>query len=522
MTMAVWWIVKQLTSNYEINKKVSAALNEIHQLDILTNQALLKLKGASLFHYDALVTYEKRIREIILSFDDRSFDAYYSEDNTLKDRVHELQELYESKWNKIEQFKARNSIFKNSVNHIPFLIARIHQKTGISQLNELLPLLLHYIASPDVVDRRDIDRIITDLKLNQESLDTVTADQIAVILQHADIILGVKVEIEQDIQQILNVPTVSKGEELFAITENAFETKVRKNEYLSYLVYVFCGLLMIVIAYMLHTIIENQKELVSLNATLEQKVYDRTATVTQQNQKLKELNIEKNNLIDIVAHDLRSPLNHIIGLVGLMKAERSGLAQDQEEYVNTIHHSAQKLVKMVSKILDTKVLENEEINIEFKNIALVDVLKQTLSQFKIDAEKKNIEFKVEIDGDHLMASLDENYLTQIYENLISNALKFSDRGKSVVVRLFKTPEGLIRTEIQDEGPGISEVEMSKLFEKFQRLSARPTGGESSVGLGLSIVKKYVEAMDGNIWCESEPGKGAKFVVEFSSVTYPGE
>ena len=77
--------------------------------------------------------------------------------------------------------------------------------------------------------------------------------------------------------------------------------------------------------------------------------------------------------------------------------------------------------------------------------------------------------------------------------------------------------GYVRLEVQDEGQGISEADMTKLFGKFARLSARPTGGEHSTGLGLSIVKKMVEAMQGRVWCESELGKGATFVVELPSV-----
>lgn len=75
----------------------------------------------------------------------------------------------------------------------------------------------------------------------------------------------------------------------------------------------------------------------------------------------------------------------------------------------------------------------------------------------------------------------------------------------------------IRIEIEDQGPGITEADMKKLFGKFARLSAQPTGGEHSTGLGLSIVKKLVEAMNGRVWCESQPGKGAKFIVELPAV-----
>ena len=102
---------------------------------------------------------------------------------------------------------------------------------------------------------------------------------------------------------------------------------------------------------------------------------------------------------------------------------------------------------------------------------------------------------------------------QVLENLVSNAVKYSPPGKNIFVRLQHSAEA-VRCEVQDEGPGLSPEDQKKLFGKFARLSAKPTGGEHSTGLGLSIVKKMVEAMNGKVWCESELGKGATFIVEF--------
>jgi signal transduction histidine kinase len=113
----------------------------------------------------------------------------------------------------------------------------------------------------------------------------------------------------------------------------------------------------------------------------------------------------------------------------------------------------------------------------------------------------------------VVASLDRSLIVQIIDNLLSNAIKFSNHNTKVHVTL-KDENQTIRFEIDDEGPGITEEDKPQLFQKFQKLHARPTDGESSTGLGLSIVKKYVEAMKGKVWCESEFGKGAKFIVEF--------
>src|SRR6185503_1684557 len=102
---------------------------------------------------------------------------------------------------------------------------------------------------------------------------------------------------------------------------------------------------------------------------------------------------------------------------------------------------------------------------------------------------------------------------QVLENLVSNAVKYSPPGKNIFVRLLHSVESVLY-EVQDEGPGLSAEDQKKLFGKFARLGAKTTGGEHSTGLGLSIVKKMVEAMNGKVWCESELGSGATFIVEF--------
>ena len=112
---------------------------------------------------------------------------------------------------------------------------------------------------------------------------------------------------------------------------------------------------------------------------------------------------------------------------------------------------------------------------------------------------------------------DANYIDQVIENLLSNAIKFSPSNKNIYIHVSVTDTNAL-CEIRDEGPGLSEDDKKKLFSKYQKLSAKPTGNETSTGLGLSIVKKFVEAMNGEIWCESEIEKGASFFVKFERIS----
>ena len=118
----------------------------------------------------------------------------------------------------------------------------------------------------------------------------------------------------------------------------------------------------------------------------------------------------------------------------------------------------------------------------------------------------------EVNSDTYLAVVDVKKLLQILDNLISNAIKYSPCGKNVYVRLKQLDQG-VRCEIQDEGPGLNKTDRDKLFRKFVRLTPQPTAQEHSTGVGLYIVKLLVTAMQGKVWCETQLGKGSKFIVE---------
>ena len=234
--------------------------------------------------------------------------------------------------------------------------------------------------------------------------------------------------------------------------------------------------------------------------------------ILSKNEELINLNNEKNNLIGIVAHDLKSPLNQIEGLLSLIKLT-ANLEGEAAQFVETIGISVKRLNAMITKILDIESIESKKLNLKIEKVDLVKLLKGLADTFKLTAEAKNIEIINEIKQKSAFAEIDASFGNQVYENLLSNAIKFSPSNRNIYIRLSKKSNNLV-VEIKDEGQGLTEDDLKKLFGKYQKLSARPTGNETSTGLGLSIVKKYVEEMNGQIWCESEFGKGASFFVSF--------
>ena len=233
--------------------------------------------------------------------------------------------------------------------------------------------------------------------------------------------------------------------------------------------------------------------------------------IEEKNKRLEELNMEKNKLIRIVAHDLKNPLTSAITLSDMIHSNRKELPEEHERGISLIRKSLKRMHEMINKILDIKAIDSDKLNLEIEAINAKQVMKHVIELFNRRALKKNIIITEDCEEFFIMA--DRGYLTQIFENLISNALKFSPFNTCITV---KTVELFDKCQImvKDEGPGFSNHDMNLLFTEYTSLSTKPTGNETGNGLGLSIVKKYAKAMNGRVWCESEPGKGATFILEF--------
>ncbi|OED37319.1 hypothetical protein AB832_05145 [Flavobacteriaceae bacterium (ex Bugula neritina AB1)] len=260
---------------------------------------------------------------------------------------------------------------------------------------------------------------------------------------------------------------------------------------------------------------ENQRLIQEQNIILEKKVEERTTVIAIRNKELVQLNKEKDMLVSIVAHDLRTPLHQVKALIWLLDMPNMELTEDQETYLTEIGNSVDRLTDMIGRILDTQALETKEIKLVNETINLVELVEYVVQSFDHTAKEKDIEVTIENEEEYHFIELDKNYMIQVLENLLSNAIKFSRKGSKVVL-LIKSLDGKTYVIVKDNGPGISKEDQKKLFGRFQRLSAQPTAGEPSIGLGLSIVKKYIEAMNGEIHCESQLGIGTKFIISFDA------
>lgn len=238
------------------------------------------------------------------------------------------------------------------------------------------------------------------------------------------------------------------------------------------------------------------------------------AQLKLQNEALMKLNQEKNEFLGIVAHDLKNPLSAILGIAEETMESFHELSQEWIlESAELIQRISKQMFDLITNLLDVNAIESGHIQLAVDRIDIVPIMRQLLYDYNERAEAKYITLHFHPVQESYIAFVDKNIVRQVLDNIISNAIKYSPRCKHVFVRIIQTDQ-VIQCEIEDQGVGLSAQDVEKLFGKFKRLTPKPTAGEHSTGLGLFIVKKLVEAMHGHVWCESELGKGSKFIVQF--------
>ncbi len=221
---------------------------------------------------------------------------------------------------------------------------------------------------------------------------------------------------------------------------------------------------------------------------------------------------EKQQLIGLVSHDLKGPFNRIFALAQLLSMSPGNFTEEQNDYIGKIHQISSDGLAMLRNLLDNRRFEDKgNIDLMIEKINFSMAVSNLVKNYRTLAEKKKITILLEKEDD-LMILSDKISINRITENLLSNALKFSPKGKNIYVKLLRS-EYFYELTIDDEGPGISLDDQKKLFQKYQRLSARPTAGESSTGLGLYLVKNIVEKIGGSVSYTGEIGKGSQFKVQ---------
>jgi len=217
----------------------------------------------------------------------------------------------------------------------------------------------------------------------------------------------------------------------------------------------------------------------------------------------------KSDFISTVSHELRTPLAITKEGISLVLDKVAGETNEkQEKILSTARSNIDRLARIIDELLDVSKIEAGKVELKRRLVDIAGLIRQLTFSFEPSLKEKNLELKVNIPEKQIDAFVDPDKLTQVFTNLIGNALKFTDKGYIEISLQEKEKE--IACIVADTGLGIAKEDLPKVFNKFEQFGRLPGGGEKGTGLGLAITKGIIELHGGKIWAESKLGAGAKF------------
>jgi signal transduction histidine kinase/DNA-binding response OmpR family regulator/HAMP domain-containing protein len=274
-----------------------------------------------------------------------------------------------------------------------------------------------------------------------------------------------------------------------------------------------------IIAYKL--IIETSKKLEVQNTeldaqkreltTMSDELKEQNAELEMQKQQLGEVNRLKSNFLSSMSHELRTPLNSVIALSGVLNRRlASKIDKEEYSYVGVIERNGKHLLNLINDILDLSRIESGKVEIEKNNFKISALLQEVISMIKPQADQKNIELNLKSENNQIFIESDYNKCFHIFQNIIGNAVKFTEKGQVEVSVSISKATAVV--QIKDTGIGISKEDIPLIFDEFRQADGSNSRRFGGTGLGLSIAKKYAEMIGCQIIVESEPGIGSLFTV----------
>ena len=261
-------------------------------------------------------------------------------------------------------------------------------------------------------------------------------------------------------------------------------------------------------------ILDEASELIVYSRRLEEKSQElETATneLRAANERLKELDKLKDNFVTTVSHELRTPLTSIRSFSEIVHDNPELPIEERREFLQIIVQESERLTRLLNDILDLAKMEAGKSEWHMADIAPRAVLEQAMAATKgLFRKHDNVQLETALDDDLPIVHVDPDRLTQVVVNLISNAVKFSDRKDGWVCLEARRENGALRVNVRDNGIGIDRKDHKKIFERFQQAGSTLTDKPTGTGLGLPICREILRHFNGEIWLESDIGKGATF------------
>lgn len=236
---------------------------------------------------------------------------------------------------------------------------------------------------------------------------------------------------------------------------------------------------------------------------------------------LKEKNLKQEGFLLNITHDLRAHLSIILSVMQCIDCGNANVVDEKaKEYLTMVKRSSLKMLKLINNLMDTTRFENNYYELNKTNIDIVSMIEGTVNCIDRYAVQKNIHLVFDTNKEECIVAVDPQVIDRIVMNLISNAIKFSSRDKNIYINLIINNEE-VKVSIRDEGPGISENDKEKIFNRFYQVTKRKDNEQSGSGIGLDLVNYLTKSHGGSIIVNSELGVGSEFIVTLP-ITYSNE
>jgi len=220
---------------------------------------------------------------------------------------------------------------------------------------------------------------------------------------------------------------------------------------------------------------------------------DLSVILAEKQRVLEDLKEEKSSLLRVISHDIKSPFNQLFALIQLFELEAENLSERQKEYIEKMYHAVISGIEMIQNLQDFRAIDENNLQVNIEKLDLQHILKKLIARFQIQSRLNKVGINLRQEAKSVVIYSDELLILKVLEKILSNAIKYSGAGKTVNIQ-FEKIEGEVCIRVNDEGPGLSRSELPFIYEPFRTLSAKPTAGGGTTGLGMYIAQKIAKLL----------------------------